>query len=194
MSDLPILSGAKLHVLTRRRGLSTPIRLFMAWVLLVLGHPHVGLAFGGDAVNVSSQEATVQEVVAVANKYIKKNACEASRAEPSVVATMTPYTPEVAEGRAVAKFAVLWSGDLGCRGGSGTNTMNILLIEKHGTDIPNIAGANRIENAANVERIVATTPDTLTVDVYTWAEDDPQCCASSYERWTLRREPDPRRV
>jgi hypothetical protein len=53
-------------------------------------------------------------------------------------------------------------------------------------------GVEEVGDAASFERIVATTPDSLTVDVYTWADDDAHCCASKYERWTLRREPDTR--
>ena len=45
---------------------------------------------------------------------------------------MIPYTPEVAAGHGVAKYAVLLSGDIDCANGSGTNTMNILLVEKRG--------------------------------------------------------------
>ena len=39
---------------------------------------------------------------------------------------------------------------------------------------------------------MATTPDTLTVEVYTWGDADPACCGNQYERWTLQRVPDTR--
>ena len=35
---------------------------------------------------------------------------------------------------------------------------------------------------------MATTPDSLTIDVYTCGPDDLHCCANQYERWTCRRE------
>lgn len=144
------------------------------WAPLMLSCICTQTAFADDAQSSASQKTITDEVVRVANKFIDHGPCEPSRAEPSVVATMIPYTSEVAAGRATAKFAVVWSGDMGCQGGSGTNTMNILLVEKHGTDAPRIAGVDSIENVDNVQRIVAATPETLTVDVYTWAEDDAQ--------------------
>ena len=90
------------------------------------------MAFGNDAVNASSQDTAIQEVVTVANKVIK-TACEPSLAVLNTVAALIPYTPDVAAGHGVAKYAVLWSGDINCANGSGTNTMNILLVEKRGT-------------------------------------------------------------
>src|ERR1700731_559044 len=83
----------------------------------------VQTAFAADAPAVPAQDATLQEVVNVANKFIKTT-CEPSLAAPNTVATMIPYTPEVAAGHGVAKYAVLWSGDINCANGSGTNTMN----------------------------------------------------------------------
>ncbi len=92
-------------------------------------------ALCADAPSTTSQKAIIQEVVRVANKYIDHGPCEPSRAEPSTVATMSPYTPDVEAGRAVAQYVVVWSGDIGCRGGSGTETMNYLLVEKRGRNV-----------------------------------------------------------
>jgi hypothetical protein len=150
---------------------------------------HMGAAFSAEAPGTPPQDQAIREVVRVANKFIKHGPCQPSLAEPSVVATMSPYTPEVRAGRAAAQYAVLWSGDIDCRGGSGTHTMNFLLVEKSGAAAARIVGVDSIDGAASVERIVAATPDTLTIDVYTWAPDDSTCCPSRYERWTLRREP-----
>jgi hypothetical protein len=132
----------------------------------------------------------IQEVVRVANEYIDHGPCEPSRAEPSVVATMSPYTSDVAAGRSAAEYVVFWSGDIGCRNGSGTNTMNFFLVEKRGATAASIVGVDSIDDAANIQRIVATTSDSVTIDVYTWGPDDAHCCATVYERWRLHREPD----
>jgi len=126
--------------------------------------------------------------VRVANKYIDHGVCEPTRAEPNSVAAMSPYTPDVEAGRAAAEYVVIWAGDIGCRGGSGTNTMNYLLVEKRGVTPARIVGVGELDGAS-IERIVATTPDSLTVDAYTWGPDDAHCCASVFERWTFRREP-----
>jgi len=158
----------------------------LSLMLLSLG---MGRAFSADAPGTLSQEPTIQEIVRVANRFIEHGPCEPSLAEPSVVATMRPYTPDVRAGRAAAEYAVLWSGDINCMGGSGTNTMNFLLIQKRAAAPARIVGVDEITGAASIERIVAATPDTLTIDVYTWAPDDSTCCPSRYERWILRREP-----
>ena len=134
-----------------------------------------------------SENVIIDEVVRVANQFIDHGPCEPSRAEPSVVGAMSPYMPEVAAGRAAAEYVVVWSGDIGCRNGSGTNTMNYLLVEKRGVTPASIVGVGEL-GGASVERIVATTPDSLTIDVYTWGPDDPHCCANQYERWTYRRQ------
>jgi hypothetical protein len=115
-----------------------------------------------DAPTPPSQKAIIQEVVRVANKYIDA-------------------------GRAAAEYVVVWSGDIGCRNGSGTNTMNYLLVEKRGVTSARIVGVGEF-GGANIERIVAATPDSLTIDAYTWGPDDAHCCASVYERWTFRLE------
>ena len=64
---------------------------------LVLCYLCVQTAFAADAPAVLSQDATIQEVVNVANKVIK-TACEPSLAAPNTVATMIPYTPEALRG------------------------------------------------------------------------------------------------
>jgi hypothetical protein len=164
-----------------------PRLLPIVWASFMLSSVCADTAFGADAPSPPSQKAVIQEVVRVANKYIDHGPCEPSRADPSTVATMSPYTPEVEAARAAAMYVVVWSGDIGCRGGSGTNTMNYLLLEKRGLTSANIVGVGQL-NGASIERIVAATPDSLTVDVYTWGPDDPHCCASVYERWTFRLE------
>jgi hypothetical protein len=161
----------------------------MVWTSLTSVCLCAETAFATDAPSTSSQEAIIQEVVRVANKYIDHGPCEPSRAEPSVVATMSPYTSDVEAGLAAAEYVVVWSGDINCSNGSGTYTMNFLLVEKRDTSAAQIVGLGKITGAASVERIVGATSDSLTIDVYTWAPDDARCCASRYERWTLHLEP-----
>lgn len=136
---------------------------------------------------ISTPPEVIQEIVRIANTEIKKTACESSTVDQKVVATLIPYTAEVAAGKATARFAVLWNGDIGCRGGSGTNTVNISTIDKRGTSPARIVGTDTIDNAASIERIISATRDSLIVDVYTWGPNDAHCCASQYERWTLKR-------
>jgi hypothetical protein len=121
----------------RRSGIG--LLLSVIWVTLVF----FGLyetALAADAPSQPPEKAIIQEVVRVANKYIDHGPCEPSRADPSTVATMSPYTPEVEAGRAAAEYVVVWSGDIGCRNGSGTNTMNYLLVEKRGVTSARIVG------------------------------------------------------
>jgi hypothetical protein len=182
--------STNLDAFATERRVAFRLLLPMVWASLVVSCLFAETAFGADAPSPPSKQAIIPEVVRVANKFIDHGPCEPSRAEPSVVATMSPYTTDVAAGRGSAEYAVLWSGDIDCRNGSGTNTMNFLLVEKRGAAAARIVGLGEIIGAASVERIVAVTPDSLTIDVYTWGPDDAHCCASLYERWTLHREPD----
>jgi len=85
-------------------------------------------ALCADIPSSQSQKSIIQEVVRVANKYIDHGPCEPTRAEPSTVATMNPYTPDVEAGRSAALYAVIWAGDIGCRNGSGTASSAVLPI------------------------------------------------------------------
>lgn len=192
MSHTSVLTSTRPWVVHKIRSATNLIWAITVWIALITCGVRIDNARAADTTGGSQQHDAIQEVVRVANKYIKSNACEPSFAESRVVATLVPYSGDVAAGRATAKFAVLWSGDIGCRNGSGTDTMNILYVEKLGTNPAHTVDADAVSGAASFERIVTTTPDTLTVDVYTWSEDDPRCCASKYERWTLRREVDTR--
>lgn len=154
----------------------------------MLFFPSVRTAFGAEAPSPPSQKAVIQEIVRVANKYIDHRTCKPTRIETSSVATMSPYMPDVEAGRAAAEYVVIWTADGGCHGGSGTHKV-YLLVEKRGVTPASIVGEGEFEDAASIERIVAATPDNLTVDGYTWGPDDAQCCASVYERWTFRRAP-----
>lgn len=145
-------------------------------------------ALCADAPTPLSQKVIIQEVVRVANKYIDHGPCEPSRAEPNTVATMSPYTPEVEADHAAAMYVVVWSGDIGCRNGSGTNTMNYLLVQKRGVTAARIVGVGEL-NGASVERIVTATPDSLIIDAYIWGPDDAHCCATEYVRRTFHLEP-----
>jgi hypothetical protein len=159
----------------------------MVWASLALSFLSAETAFGADTPSPRSQKAIIQEVVRAANKYIDHGPCEPTRAEPSTVATMNPYTPDVEAGRGAALYVVIWAGDIGCRNGSGTNTMNYFLVEKQGVASARIVGIGEL-NGASVERIVAATPDSLTIDSYTWGPDDAHCCATAYVRRTFHLE------
>jgi hypothetical protein len=160
----------------------------MVWVSLVLNFLYAETAFGADTPNQPSQKAIIQEIVGVANQFIDHGPCEPSHADPSVVAAMSPYTSDVATGRTAAEYAVFWSGDIDCSNGSGTNTMNFLLVEKRGAVSARVVGVGSIDGAGNIQRIVAVSPDSVTIDVYTWGPNDPNCCPTAYERWRLHRE------
>ena len=85
-----------------------PTRVSMPWAVLMLSCLFLQAAVAADAPAIPSEDATIQEVVKVANKTIKK-ACEPSLAEPSVVAAMSPYPPNVEAGRATAEYVVVCS-------------------------------------------------------------------------------------
>ena len=163
------------------RGVRILTPLVSAFLALSCLLPEMGVS--ADAPSPASQKAIIGEVVRVANQYIDHGPCEPSRAEPSTVATMSPYTTDGEAGL----YFVVWSGDIGCSGGSGSNTMNYLLIEKRSAAVARIVGAGELDGTT-IERIVSATPNSVTVDAYTFGPDDSHCCPSQYERLTYRHE------
>jgi hypothetical protein len=137
--------------------------------------------------HISTSSTVMDEVFRTANTEIKRISCESSEADPRLVTELVPQSNEVAEGNGITRFAVLWSGQLGCGGGSGSTTMNITTLEKRGESRVRIIDTDIIVDAASIEHIVASAPDSLTIDVYTWGPDDAHCCPGNYERWTLKR-------
>lgn len=139
----------------------------------------------------ADKAAIEQNIIKVATQYIHAVACEASPVTSKQIIPLTPYTTE--DNRWDAEYAVLWSGDIGCQGGSGTSSANLLIVKigagafyyvdsQHST--PNI----RYESPTNwVTHIVSYSANRLVLAGKTYAEKDPHCCPSLHTEFIVER-------
>ncbi len=112
-----------------------------------------------------------RRVLESANSYARAIACETAEATAKDVAALVPLGPATDNAPyGEGTCAVLWHGDIGCRGGSGTVTDNIALVVRMADDTflvdprassPQIAFDTSI---ATIDRLVGATKDSLVLD------------------------------
>ncbi len=130
-----------------------------------------------------------QAALTAAKHYMTAIACAES---PFAVATLEPYRHDKASNFDHGRFAVIWAGDIGCRGGSASSTTNIAIVD---IQFPNnfLVDAKRSSPNVefdlpmqNVDRVVRSTEDTLVVEGREFGPNDALCCASDRWRVTLK--------
>ena len=72
----------------------------------------------------STAEVAGKVIVAATNYAKAISSCNSAKIEPRDIATLVPEE----------KYAVLWYGDIGCAGGSGTSTLNITIVNVGAVD------------------------------------------------------------
>ena len=91
-----------------------------------------------------------------------------------------------------AKYAVLWTGDVGCAGGSGTNGSHVAIVTVGAGDSftidplqssPVIAFETPVRI---IEKFVGNTRDSIILEGKEFGDKDPNCCPSITVRFTLR--------
>jgi hypothetical protein len=91
-----------------------------------------------------------------------------------------------------AKYAVLWAGDIGCAGGSGSEETNLSIVTISTGDSYVVAPllsspVIQFESPVRfVERIVGNTRDSLILEGKEHGLKDANCCPSIPVRFTLR--------
>ncbi|MFM9913747.1 MAG: hypothetical protein ACKVN9_09465 [Methylophilaceae bacterium] len=75
----------------------------------------------------SAQETSIdQKIVHLVSSYATAISCDWGGINSKSIAALVPYKNQ--EDYDSAKYAVLWSGDIGCLGGSGSVTTNIAIV------------------------------------------------------------------
>ena len=103
---------------------------------------------------------------------------------------LVPY--KTMDDRMDAKYAVLWVGDIGCAGGSGTEGTNLSIVtistgDSYVVDPLQSSPVIQFESPVRfVERIVGNTRDSLILEGMEYGPKDPNCCPSIKVRFTLR--------
>lgn len=91
-----------------------------------------------------------------------------------------------------ATYAVLWTGDIGCAGGSGTNGTNIAMVsigsgDSFFVDPTRSSPAIDFDSPTRyVDRLVGNTRDSLILEGHEYGANDSNCCPSINLRFTLR--------
>lgn len=152
----------------------------------------LALAAAGTQAAPSAQDASAAAAEA-ASRYAQAVSCTEDEIPPERVAALRPYRDDA--GREQARYAVVWHGDLGCRGGSGSDRARLAIV---------VVGAGDsfvVDPAASspavsfllpvrwVETIRAPRPDRLRVEGLAHAPGDAACCPSRRLAFTLQRQP-----
>jgi len=147
-------------------------------------------ATGALAQDAPSVQDISKAVVRASSQYANAVSCETEKIGPKQIAGLRPY--KSFDDRMDAVYAVLWSGDIGCAGGSGTSGTNISIVtigagDSYVVDPTRSSPVVQFESPVRyVERIVGNTPDTLILEGKDYGPKDPNCCPSVPVRFTLK--------
>ena len=146
------------------------------------------MASGAQAAPDRSNEEIKRGVADVVRRYANAIACPGVRVRPADVLALTPYEDDY---RRTSKYAVLWSGDLGCNGGAGVvqshlsiatiNNGKYVVDPRQSSPIVDLESPVRI-----VKRVVSYTDDTMTLQGNVHGPQDRQGYPSVPVRFTLK--------
>lgn len=152
------------------------------------------IATGAAAQNPPSRPEIERQVIEAASHYAQAVACPGLRSSAWRIAALTPWTTP--DDRLNARYAVLWTGDIGCAGGSGTDSANVsIVVIRAGAsflvDPQQSSPLVRFDSPVRyVDRIVEHGRDTLTLEGLAHAPNDPNCCPTQRLRFTLKVDAD----
>ncbi len=121
-------------------------------------------------------------------RYVGSIACSPAALRPEAVLTLEPLDQS---GPSLPKYALLWSGDLGCWGGAGSERTHLAIatfntgrfVVRPELSSPVIA----FESPARfVARVVSNSADSLVLEGMEYGPGDARCCASIPVRFSLR--------
>lgn len=142
------------------------------------------------AQNAPSVQEITKQIIKSAKGYQNAISCSDAEITPKDIAALTPY--KTIDERMDAKYAVLWIGDIGCAGGSGTSGTNVSIVTVGMGDSfvvdPHLSSPIiQFETPVRtITRIVGNTRDTLILEGKEYADNDANCCPSITVRFTLR--------
>ncbi|WP_157214508.1 hypothetical protein [Polaromonas sp. CF318] len=156
------------------------------WVLCILS----GFSAGSlSAQTVLSERDITRSIVKAATAYADAVSCEHSKISAKNIATLRPYKAEL---RGDARYAVVWSGDIGCDGGTGTVNPAITMVVTgagYSFVVDPLRSSPSIKHeipVRYVERLVGNTADSLTLEGKAYGPNDANCCPSVNVSATLK--------
>jgi hypothetical protein len=151
------------------------------------------VVFGGpvaDEVGAAPIQKITEQIIRTVTSFANSISCPQVKVEPKMIAALVPY--KFNDGSTVdAKYAVLWTGDIGCAGGSGTEITNLSIVKiitgAYIVDPLQSSPAIKFKIPARyVERIVGSTRDSLILEGRTYGSGDAICCPSALVHFTMR--------
>jgi hypothetical protein len=132
-------------------------------------------------------------VLAAVNGYAALIGCEGG-AEASGIAALAPYNYEADRSYPYATYAVVWHGDVGCMGGSGTVDARIAIVTlgigspyDFYIDPARSSPVIRFEPPVKyIERVVGNTGNSIVMDGRAYGPNDANCCPSQRIRFTMK--------
>lgn len=149
----------------------------------------LGLVLATPARAQSGSDPLTPRIIEAARHWVRAIAC-AVPPDPAMVIPLIPSRSP--EARWDARYAVIWGGDLGCEGGSGTHGSHIAIAVLRAGDsvlIDPMQSSPVVRfpiPVRYVERVVSNTADSLTLEGMAYGDKDPNCCPSLPTRFTMR--------
>jgi hypothetical protein len=158
--------------------------------VLLLSYSLAGSAETRDAAWVKKQ------AFKVASQYAHSISCETVIEEKYLI-ELTPWKNlnDLTE-RAAAEYALIWHGDIGCDGGTGTFNPNIAIINigEGNSFIVNPVMSSPVVKfnvpVHGINGIIKYSKTELLLSAKTWGPDDGHCCPSIPVNILLRRDPE----
>jgi hypothetical protein len=131
-----------------------------------------------------------KQVIRSVTSYADGISCHYTKIDAKMIAALVPY--KTMDDRDDAKYAVLWPGDIGCAGGSGSDKSYLSIVrvsigDSYVVDPLQSSPVIKFESPVRwVERIVGNTRDSLILEGKGYGPEDPNCCPSIPVRFTMR--------
>jgi hypothetical protein len=135
------------------------------------------------------QEIT-RQIIKAATSYSSAIACEDGKIGAKDIAALVPY--KTLDDRPAAMYAILWGGDIGCAGGSGTHGTHVSIVmigagDSYFVDPLQSSPVIQFESPVRyVSRIVGNTRDSMILEGLEYGPKDANCCPSVPVRFTLK--------
>jgi len=144
------------------------------------------------AEEVPSVKEITRQIIVATTKYANAVSCGGVQITPKQIAALAPYKDFYA--REEAEYAVLWDGDIGCLGGSGTSNPQVAIVKIGAGDsfmVDAQHSSPAIEFASPVryiERLVGNNRDSLILEGLEYGSNDSQSTPSIRVRFVMMRD------
>jgi hypothetical protein len=166
-------------------------RQFITTAILASSFLHLSTAFSADA---KDEAWAKKQAFQVAAQYARSISCQTTVDSKNLI-VLTPWKNfEDMNERENVKYALIWHGDIGCYGGTGTTNPHITIVRVRTGDtfvVDPLESSPIVKfdvPVHYVEGIVKFSASELLLSAKDWAPDDAHCCPSIPVHILLRRE------